>query len=66
MFISKKKYEKMIDLIDNLSQTNFALNEYAYSLQVDIDNLKGLNRALEDRINRLEGTNEEVAQTIIL
>lgn len=54
MFVSKKKYQEKLDLINDYRDLCMRKYNEVYSLEVERDNLKGLVKTLEERIKRLE------------
>lgn len=54
MFVSKKKYQESLNLIDNYKRIIKDKNEMIFDLQIDLANSKHLNELLNERIKELE------------
>lgn len=54
MFVSKKKYQESLELIDRYKELIREKNDMIFELQTDKANLKDLNNKLNDRIKELE------------
>ena len=54
MFVSKKKYQESLNLIDNYKRIIKDKNDMIFDLQIDLANSKHLNELLNERIKELE------------
>ena len=54
MFVSKKKYKEKSDLADAYRDRCMEKYNEVFKLEMEIDNLKGLIKILEDRNKELE------------